>query len=215
MMLNNDAAVHPRLIENLLRVAVSDPTIAVVGPKNLHYGSQIMLWASWGELTYGALLTRVCGRNKFDGPPYWQVRDVDQVIGNGYMWRREALEDIGLLDENFFGYHEDVDWCYRAAAKGWRVVYVGDAIVYHKGSLSGNSSYRKFIPVIYFLGRNGVLFTRKHNGFWRLCQLSVNMVLGSVGRLISKRSNLSSERQFWRGFWDGLLGRNTLTEFRN
>jgi GT2 family glycosyltransferase len=217
LFLNNDIAVHPHLIENLLAVALSDPRIAVVGAKNMAYGSQHLIWAAWAQLTYGPLLTRVHGRNRVDGPRYRQVRDVDQVIGNGYMWRREALADVGLLDTDYFGYHEDVDWCYRAQARGWRVVYAGDAIVYHRGGLSADPTYGKSMPVMYFLGRNGLLFARKHNGFWRMLQVSVNALRGSLQRLVQApcRQRLQAEKQFWRGFWDAMHGRNSQLDFRN
>jgi GT2 family glycosyltransferase len=217
LFLNNDIAVHPHLIESLLDVALSDPKIAVVGAKNMSYGSQHHIWAAWAELSYGPMLTRIHGRNRLDSPHFRRVCDVDQVIGNGYMWRRDALEDVGLLDTDFFGYHEDVDWCYRAGARGWRVVYVGTAVVYHKGSLSANPAYDKHMPVMYFLGRNGILFARKHNGLWRRLQITFNTLLGSLQRLIQEphTMRINAEAQFWKGFWDGLRGRNTQAEFHN
>jgi GT2 family glycosyltransferase len=215
-ILNNDAIVDPRVLDELVRVAESDRRIAVVGAKNVVMHNSKMLWAAWGDITYGPTLTRVHGRWKRDGRSYRRIRDVDHVVGNGFMWRREALESIGLLDTNFFGYHEDVDWCYRAKRAGWRVVYVGSAIVRHEGSLSSNPHFESRMPAMYFIGRNAVLFTKKHAGALRLAQLTFTSLAGSIWRYVPAtwKGYKTGERLFWQGFWDGLWNRNRLGEFR-
>ncbi|MEW5923863.1 MAG: glycosyltransferase family 2 protein [Candidatus Zixiibacteriota bacterium] len=217
VMLNNDTLVHPDFISEMVKVAESDRSIAVVGSKNIMCVRPRIIWAAWGEITYGSTLTRIHGKHSLDSSEYNQIRDVDQVIGCGYMWRREALLDIGLLDTNFFGYHEDVDWCFRARKAGWRVVYVGSAIVYHQGGLSCSPGFTHCIPVMYFLGRNGVLFVRKHSNLMNLLRLTFNSMLGSIQRYRANRRNGGSggELQFWQGFWDGLRNRNRQKEFRN
>ncbi|HMB68637.1 MAG TPA: sugar transferase, partial [bacterium] len=58
-------------------------------------------------------------------------REVDWMLGACLMVRREAITDVGLMDERFFMYFEDVDWCYRMKQHGWRVVYVPDARMKH------------------------------------------------------------------------------------
>jgi GT2 family glycosyltransferase len=216
LMINNDTRVHPHLIDELVAVAESDPRIAVVGAKALWEHQPRRVWAAWCELTYGPTLTRIYGRNAIDSAYYRQVRDVGQVVGCGYLWRREALADVGLLDTSFFGYHEDVDWCYRARKNGWRVVYAGEAIVYHKGSLSCGPQFRERMPMMYFLGRNAVLFTKKHANLWRLAQITVASAVGSLQRAWRGWSTLTarSEVIFWQGFLDGLANRNRQTNFR-
>jgi hypothetical protein len=216
LLLNNDSMPAPNLIDELTRIAESQLDIAVVGARNVMYDARNVLWAAYGEITYGPLLTRLHGWRVPDTSRYRAVRDVDHVIGCGYMWRREALEDVGLLDTNFFGYHEDVDWCFRAKKAGWRVVYVGTAAVYHQGSLSCNPSFGECMPVMYFLGRNGVLFTRKHGSRWDLVRLTLNAIGGSWERYRSSsaRGGPTGEKQFWQGYWDGLHNRNRQENFR-
>jgi GT2 family glycosyltransferase len=215
-ILNNDATVDPSVLDELVRIAEADRRIAVVGAKNILMHNHRIVWAAWGDITFGPTLTRVHGWMKRDGKKYRRNRDVDHVVGNGCMWRRAALESIGLLDTDFFGYHEDVDWCYRAKKAGWRVVYVGSAIVRHEGSLSSNPMFESRMPAMYFIGRNGVLFTKKHAGGLRLVQLGFNSALGSLQRYVAAtmKGHATGERQFWQGFWDGLRNRNRLSEFR-
>lgn len=61
-----------------------------------------------------------------------ESRPVDWVIGACMMVRREALRDIGLMDDRFFLYFEDVDWCYRTWQSGWRVYYVPESVMRHR-----------------------------------------------------------------------------------
>ncbi|MFP3896642.1 MAG: glycosyltransferase family 2 protein [Anaerolineales bacterium] len=72
--------------------------------------------------------------------------DVDAVVGAFMLMRSEALEQVGLLDESFFMYGEDLDLCYRIKQKGWRVVYNPEVTVFHlKGAASRKASRRAII----------------------------------------------------------------------
>jgi GT2 family glycosyltransferase len=161
-IINSDTEVTPEMVDELVRVAESDPRIAVVGCRNVLMEDPRRLWGAYGMLTYGPFVVRSAGQAETDGPPWHTVRDVDWVIGNGYLWRRAALERVGLLDEQFFGYHEDVDWCLRARRAGYRIVYAGTAAIIHRGGSSSDPRNDHAFPVFYFLGRNGVLLVRKH-----------------------------------------------------
>lgn len=216
VMLNNDARVHRYMIDRMLEVMNTDSHIAVVGSKNLYENDPNRIWGAWADITYGSMLTMIRGRNQLDGEHFKGVHDVDQVIGCGYMWRKEALQDIGLLDTNFFGYHEDTDWCYRAKIKGWRVVYCGDAIIYHKGGVSNDPRYKHVMPVMYFLGRNAILFARKHAKIKDTLRLTANSLGGSIKRALRarKRRLPSREKEFFKGMIDGFLGRNSQKNFK-
>ncbi len=216
VLMNNDSRAHRDLVGRMLEVMRTDDRIAVVGSKNLYENDPNRIWGAWAEVTYGPMLTKIYGRNQLDDGSFHCVRDVDQVMGCGYMWRRAALEDIGLLDTNFFGYHEDTDWCVRAIKGNWRVVYCGDAIVYHKGGVSNNPVYKESMPVMYFLGRNAILFAKKHSSTMELLRLTINSLRGSFKRILKARKTKlpSKEMDFLKGLVDGLIGRNSQTEFR-
>lgn len=216
LLLNNDARVHRNLIKKMLEIMLTDDRIAVVGSKNLYENDPNRIWGAWAELTYGTMLTKIHGRNQLDDGYFSGVKDVDQVMGCGYMWRRTALEDIGLLDTNFFGYHEDTDWCIRAIKKNWRVVYCGDAVVYHKGGVSNDPRYKESMPVMYFLGRNAILFAKKHSNRKEMFRLTINSLKGSFKRTLKARKSKlpSKEKDFLKGLLDGFIGRNSQKEFR-
>lgn len=217
LLLNNDTEMHPELITELVRVAESDARIGAVGAKNLRLENPAEVWGAYGELTYGKELVRVVGYAQTDGAAYRIVRDVDWVIGNGIMMRRAALERVGGFDEGFFGYHEDVDWCERARRHGFRIVFNGNAIILHKGF--GASDPRRPIPfpVLYFLGRNGIYFARKHGSLWqqlRFCTLFLAEVAGLLAHSIVRRERLKPHLWRLRGFADGVLGRLPLRDLK-
>lgn len=73
-----------------------------------------------------------------------EVYEIDSCVGAFEMIRREAMEQIGLLDDSFYMYGEDIDWCYRAKQAGWQVWYYPKTIILHyKGYLSGKSKTKK------------------------------------------------------------------------
>jgi GT2 family glycosyltransferase len=156
VIINNDTEVTPDMVTELVRVAEGDARIAVVGCRNLLMDDPTHLWGAYGELTFGPFVVRTAGEGLLAGPHWQVVKDVDWVIGNGYLWRRAALERVGLLDETFFAYHEDVDWCLRARGAGFRVVYAGTAAIVHKGAVHAAARQRHSVLTWYLLGRNGV-----------------------------------------------------------
>ncbi len=84
--------------------------------------------------------------------------EVDSLVGAFTLVRREALAQIGLMDETFFMYGEDIDWCYRVKHAGWKVMYVGSEHILHlKGTVG-----RKSAKARYEFARSMLLFYRKH-----------------------------------------------------
>jgi GT2 family glycosyltransferase len=207
-LINSDTEVTPGLTGELVRVAESDPRIAVVGCRNLLMEDPARLWGAYSTLTYGPFLVRSEGAGAADGPAWQVVRDVDAVIGNGYLWRRSALERIGLLDESLFGYHEDVDWCVRARRAGDRVVYAGTAAIIHRGGSSSAPGHTRVFPARYFLGRNAMRFVRRYAGpaeRLRFAVLCGAALAGRAGRALVRgdRAGLEAERAYLRGLMDG------------
>ncbi len=213
-LINSDTEVTPELTGELVRVAETDPRIAAVGCRNVLMEDPTRLWGAYSTLTYGPFLVRSDGAGAADGPEWQEVRDVDAVIGNGYVWRRAALERVGLLDEAFFGYHEDVEWCTRARRAGWRVVYAGTAAIIHRGGSSSTPGHARVFPARYFLGRNALAFVRRYARpaervrFAALCAgaLAARLVRALARGVLAggPRPELALEIAYARGLWDGL-----------
>ncbi|MEO8601018.1 MAG: glycosyltransferase family 2 protein [bacterium] len=222
-IINSDTEVTPQLTAELVRVAESDAHIGVVGCRNVLMEDPRRLWGAYGTFTYGPFLVRSDGAGALDGPAWQVVRDVDVAIGNGYLWRRAALEQVGLLDESLFGYHEDVDWCLRARRASWRVVYAGTAAIVHQGGSSSDPDRPRSFPQSYFLGRNGVVVARRYGSgleqarFAALCgaawaarslrALARSLTTRDPGRRRRAAQHVAAERAFARGAIDAVQRR--------
>lgn len=161
LLLNDDVRVHPGAACSALRVLDRDPRVAAVGAKVLAREDPQRLWLAWGRVTYRQSLVALCGAGELDGPAYAEERDVEWIAGCAMWLRARALAAVGLFDEEFFAYHEEVEWCARARAAGWRVVYCPDAVVTHGGR--GTSTAVASVRVRkYFTARNMVLYARRH-----------------------------------------------------
>ncbi|MDI6644787.1 MAG: glycosyltransferase family 2 protein [Methanobacteriaceae archaeon] len=89
-----------------------------------------------------------------------ETYEIECLVGAFMMVRREVINQIGLLDETFFMYGEDIDWCYRIKAAGWKIVYYADAeVIHYKGS---SSSHKENPKLIYEFYRAMYLFYNKH-----------------------------------------------------
>jgi GT2 family glycosyltransferase len=161
LLLNNDVRVLAGANAAARRVLDADPLVAAVGAKVLTREDPSRLWLAWGRVTYRQSLVALCGANQPDGPAYGRQRDAEWIAGCAMWLRAEALTHVGLFDEDFFAYHEEVDWCVRARAAGRRVVYCPDATVTHTGRGAAGDS-RSIRIRKYFAARNSVLFARKH-----------------------------------------------------
>jgi GT2 family glycosyltransferase len=150
----------------------------------------------------GAVHDRGAGR--LDDGRYDRGGYVDACGGFAWLARREVLEALNGLDERFNPYGwEDVDFCLRAAAHGWRVRYVPEAIVYHGGGKVGRK------PVAAYERRkvcNYFLLLRRHTTLLQrlTCLVCVPWrALLVMGRLI-RQGHAAIIAEHWRGLWDGL-----------
>ena len=212
LLLNSDTKMLPNLLSELVSVMDSDPSIAIAGAKNLLMENPKYTWGKYGRVTWGPMLVRTEGRFAID----WQLqeppKDVDWVIANGCMIRREALVRVGVFDEDFWQCNEDVDWSYRARQAGYRVVYVDRAAIMHKGGSSADLGHRHVFSYGYFIGRNAFMFARKHGNWLRMLQLFITMWLGVLGRMAffaldNTKHAILGQRAFVRGMLDGMRGR--------
>ena len=208
LLLNNDAIVAPDALGALAAVAAAAPRVGAVGAKVLMAADPERVWATWSRLTWRAALVENVGQGELDGPAFDVDRDVDGVPGCAVLLTRAALERVGLLDDRFFAYHEDLDWCLRARAAGFRIRFAAGARVYHRGEGSLGSR-GPANPVRYLSARNTVLFARKHarGRDWVRLVATVSASLPREWLRSRRRGEAGVVPLLLRGYRDGLLGR--------
>jgi len=133
-LLNNDAVAHPMWLSELINRLQRHPEAGSAASKMLFYDKpDIIDRAGDGYTTFATGLLR--GRNR----PAAQFNTPEYIFGacaGAALYRTQMLTDVSLFDEDFFLVYEDVDLSFRAQLKGYKCIYVPDAIVYHKGSSS-------------------------------------------------------------------------------
>jgi len=208
LIVNNDAVVHRDCVAALIEALERDASLAGAGAKTLTQEQPPRIHTAYGMLTYHGQLVRQQGWLEPDITQFNELAHVDYISGCAMLLRRAALERVGLLDAEFFAYHEDLDWCTRARRAGYHVAYVPAAIVYHRMHAStGGGGYLS--PITYLSARNAVLFVRKNGS--RIQRLTYAFYL--CGNLLKeavfrgRRGELAGFVLRLRGLRDGLLRR--------
>jgi GT2 family glycosyltransferase len=168
LLLNSDTAVSPDALQRLYCFLEEQPQAGGAGARLL-YADGTMQRSCDLAPSLARELWRLLHLDAFW--PYavyplarWDLstsHTVDVLLGACLMLRREVVEQVGLLDENFFMYSEEVDLCHRLRQAGWTLHWVPDAVVIH---YSGQSTKQAAVEMFLQLYRGKLLYFRKHHG---------------------------------------------------
>jgi GT2 family glycosyltransferase len=188
LMLNSDTRVTAEALARALSVIGSDASIAAVGVQLLHpdgrLQNSIHAFPGVATETLPVVLLELLlpGRYPSKRRRLRAPTDVEAVLGAALFVRREAIERVGLLCEDYFFFLEDTDWCFRARAAGLRVVHVPDARIEH---LSGGSSKRRDAALTRIeFHRSLYRFLRLHRGRATLALVAAQRVVKGVGSVL-------------------------------
>ena len=170
LLLNSDTVVLDNAIANTVHFANENPQAAVVGCRVLNPDRTLqrtcfMFPSVLNMLLSSSYLYKLFPKNRFFGREqmtWWDrndVRQVDVVTGCFMLVRREAIEQVGMMDEEFFIYGEETDWCYRFREKGWKVMFAPVGEIIHFG---GQSTAQKPVAMIVQLRLSILKFMKKH-----------------------------------------------------
>ena len=170
MLLNTDTLVHGAVLPDAVAFLDANPRVGVMGPRILNRDGTVQVsstrFPTLGNLTLQMLgLTRFAAFDRYR-MERWDRRDtreVEVISGCAMFVRRTALAKVGPLDEAFFFYGEETDWCHRFAAAGWRVVFapVGEITHFGGGSVNSLNHMRDIL-----LTQGTVRLHFKHGGPW-------------------------------------------------
>ena len=204
-LLNNDTTIDRDCLKELVKTAVSDSHIGIVGPKIYLYQNPSIVWYAGGEILFRDAISVTRGLFKMDRPSYNTMRGVTFITGCAMLVKKEAIEEVGLFDPHFVSYLEDTDLCWRMKKKGFKLVYVPDAKIYHKVSQSfGTTAYNE--KTMYLMGRNAVLFVKRYGNFTQWLKFITFFWLSIIyafPRETMKRNHKAVFAKI-RGFFDGI-----------
>lgn len=171
LLLNSDTIVQTDTLDVMLHFMDENPTVGASGCKIVLPDGSLDKACKRGFPTPSASFYYAFGFSKlFPKIPrfnqyqlgYLSPDDaypIDSLVGAFMLIRREVIEQVGMLDEEFFMYGEDIDWCYRIKEAGWVNYYYPRTQIVH---LKGASSRRKPFKIIYEFHRAMILFHNKH-----------------------------------------------------
>jgi GT2 family glycosyltransferase len=213
-ILNNDTVVDKKCLGTMVKAMQEDPEIAGISGKILFETPPDLINYAGAHWNYWTFSARLRGLKEFDRGQYDQACDIGCLSGCSMLIRKEAFEAIGLLNERYFAYSEDVEWSLRATRAGLRLRYVPQAVLWHKlhasiikntgGVKPGKASPRNE----YLQVRNSLFMARQYaDRPWQfITALTVyltNRIYRSLGLLVLGR--WKSSFAIWRGIYDGWL----------
>jgi len=171
-LLNNDTEIKNNCILELWKAFSKGGNIGIVAPK-IYYAPGFefhkdrykkgdlgkVIWSAGGKIDWDNVLGQHLGVDKVDKGQFNIMKRVSFVSGCAMMVKKEVFKKIGLLDERYFLYLEDLDFCQRATKLGFEILFNPQAIIYHKnaGSSSSGSKLQE-----YYITRNRLLFGQKY-----------------------------------------------------
>lgn len=205
-IINEDTVIEDRCLTELVQFGEFDASIGIVGPMVYHHDEPGVIQSGGGLLG-----------------PYWEsihlfkdekdigqlstVHTVEWVSGCAIMVRKAVIEDIGMLDPQFFYFWEETDWCLRATEAGWKIIHVPSAKLWHKGV---QRNYNAKPSLLYYDTRNHLLLLKKHRAplkIWLHTLTRTMRTLVSWSVRPKWRDKRAYRDAMWQGFMDFLHGR--------
>lgn len=196
LLINGDTIVDKNFLQPLLTYC-SKYNKTVVSPEIYLYNSD-QIDNFGGKLIFWIGISKLIKSKKSNSPDY--------LSGSCLLAKTEYFVDVGLFDENYFAYFEDVDWSLRARRKGYKLKIVQDSKIWHKSSTSTRTG-KGWGPFKFFLlARNNIYFARKNfEGIKKLFWITAYLFIGSNLHLLLFCRSAKSLLSHLRGIGSGLF----------
>jgi len=211
LLLNSDTEVIPNFLGHLVKRMEIAKTLAAVQPLILNYGKGDTIWNAGGSFNrfFGLSITR--NKNKIYAPELKIDSLTEWISGCCILVKTDVIKEIGLLDDRFFAYFEDVDWSIRMKSKGYKLGVEPKSIIYHhqSGSLVKNNTSNEgaLSPYAYYLNlRNHIYLIKKHAPFFNCVGVWVYQFfrITSYSVFFTVRLRFSKLKMVWRGTLEGI-----------
>jgi len=207
LLLNSDALPTEGAVKRLIQAAVEEKAGAV-GGKPVRRDNPAILDAAWGVINWRNMASRLEGKGAPDGHRFSARRSVDYPLGVALILSVEALREVGLFDEDYFAYHEEMELCERIRRAGWPVLFE-PAKFLHGGSESLKKA-RAELAREYLLARNSVRFVEKYAGVSQKVKFWFFVLAASILKMPVEIATGRTKAHFARirGWMDGLMQKN-------
>jgi len=218
LLLNSDAFVGENTIEQMVAFMDAHPEAGMAGCKLRYedgrlqpscYSFPSLLTELWIATQLDKLFPKspVFGKYRMTFWGYDNVRQVDVILGAFMLVRSTAITQVGLMDERYFMYSEEVDWCYRFKEKGWKIYFNPGVEAVHVG---GGTTRQVRAEMLVQMYRSRIDFFRKYHGRLQAMLLKLIIAFNCLLRLgpgawfyfLSEKSHMRQKYQaFWQLLW--------------
>jgi len=181
LLLNNDTLIESNFLKKLVEAGESNKKIGLLGPK-IYLANSSRIWFAGGKIDWWRQKAEMRGYGELDQGQYDfpQIQETDFISGCCLLIKKEVIESVGLLPEEYFLYYEDVDFSWRVKKAGFGCVFVPSAIIWHKESKSiGKNSDIQ----IYYLVKNGLVFFSRFSSFYLKIWLKIRTAFRFIYQL--------------------------------
>lgn len=192
LLLNSDTIITDKVVEKTVAYADENIEAAAVGCQIRRDPETVQMTCFRFPSVLNVFLTafgfsRTFKNNRVLGREWmlWWKRDserqVDVVSGMYMLVRKKAIEDVGLMDDSFFFYYEETDWCYRFRQAGWKALFYPHASIIHVGG-GGRSSSKAMIKMYVQEQKSLLIYLGKHHGTFSVWLAKVFLITGFIIR---------------------------------
>lgn len=170
LLLNNDIVADTKFLANMVKKAKKDTILSpkIYFAKNFEFHKNRyhkkdlgrVIWYAGGKIDWKNVLGVHIGVDEIDKRQFSKFHSTDFATGAAIFIPRQVFEKIGLLNENYFLYFEDIDFCIRAKEAGFKIMFEPSAIIWHKNAATTGGSGSHLQD--YFISRNRLLFAFKY-----------------------------------------------------
>ena len=210
LLLNNDTEVKPNFLSLLEAKMNSDNKLAATQPLILNFKNKDTIWNAGGSFNTFFGLTKTRLKGMIFNPQLNIETSTQWITGCCILVKTSVVKQVGLLDNRFFAYFEDVDWSIRMTNLGYKLAVVPESIIYHhtSGSTKKNNASNEgnLSPYAHFLNvRNHIYLIKKHTFFNILGSWIYQIVkIFAFSIYFILRGRFVKFKMVWRGLFEGI-----------
>ena len=211
LLLNNDTEVKPDFLSPLVARMDSDKNLAATQPLILNYPNKNTIWNAGGSFNTFFGVSKTRNKGTIYKPTLKIETFTEWISGCCILVDIAVIKEVGLLDNRFFAYFEDVDWSIRMTNQGYKLGVVPKSIIYHhtSGSTKKNNTSNEgnLSPYAHYLNlRNHIYLIKKHTSFFNSIGSWTYQIfkITSYSIYFILRGRFGKFKMVWRGVLDGI-----------
>jgi len=202
LLLNNDTEFENELIEKLF-IGINESLCDMITPKIFYYDDPKKIWCAGGEFRklYG-FHTKHFGEGETDNGQFGEIKKIDYAPTCCMLIKKSVFDEIGYMDEKYFVYSDDADFCFRALKKNLVLIFLPNAHLWHKVSTSTGGRQSDFST--FYANRNLIYFSKKHSNIFLLSYILIFYQIKYLSKLILNKFSFKQFRIAQIAYFNGI-----------